>query len=548
MSGTSGRPAGRLGLAPGLAIAVMLGLGASEASAQAMLADDVIILSKGQQARKQAMDKAAGKAAGIGPFPTSPGSGAPRLTARPTPLGPLPGNRPEQMGVLSAASGYSTAFEGRGAAPSVAPLPPSSAPPVPQYGRLELPAAEDEGPPDGLTLDQAIERLIRVNPDLLSKARELPKARADAVTAGLRANPIVFFSADTIPYGGYSKQRPGSNGYGIVLVQPIDINHKRRYRVIAAEQARAVLEAQYADAVRLAIDQLGAAFVDVLEAREIERYKRANVERLDRLVGVMRELLNRGPNVRPDLDRTAILRDAAAIELDAARSALIQAQRALAVLLQVPEAEAESLAVRGTIRDVVPPPPPTDDLVTLAVCNRPDVVAYRRGVNRALAEVRLARRERFEDVFLFYTPYNFTNYAYQDLKSATSWSLGGLVSIPLFNRNQGNIARAQEGVIQARIELSGVERQAASEVRRAALDYETTGKAVWRYEGDILRRAERQREDMYRLFTEGERTVSDYYNAERDYNEMVRQYHDSLIRHRRSMLRLNTAVGQRLLP
>ena len=61
-------------------------------------------------------------------------------------------------------------------------------------------------------------------------------------------------------------------------------------------------------------------------------------------------------------------------------------------------------------------------------------------------------------------------------------------------------------------------------------------------------RAERQREDMYRLFTEGERTVSDYYNAERDYNEMVRQYHDSLIRHRRSMLRLNTAVGQRLLP
>jgi cobalt-zinc-cadmium efflux system outer membrane protein len=175
-------------------------------------------------------------------------------------------------------------------------------------------------------------------------------------------------------------------------------------------------------------------------------------------------------------------------------------------------------------------------------------VAYRRGVNRAMADVQLARRERFEDVFLFYTPYGFNNYAYQGLQSTTSWSLGGLVSIPLFNRNQGNIARAREGVVQARIELSGVEHQAASEVRRAALDYETTDRAVKRFEADILNRARRQRDDYYRLFTEGERTISDYFNAERDYNDVVRQYYDSLIHHRRSMIRLNTAVGQRILP
>jgi hypothetical protein len=90
--------------------------------------------------------------------------------------------------------------------------------------------------------------------------------------------------------------------------------------------------------------------------------------------------------------------------------------------------------------------------------------------------------------------------------------------------------------------------EAASEVRRASLDYETTSKAVRRFEGDILGRARRQRDETYRLFTEGERTVSDYFSAERDYNDIVRQYYDSLIRHRRGMLRLNTAVGQRILP
>ena len=208
------KPSWRLGLALSLAMAAMLGPGTSRAWSQAMLADDVIILSKGQQARKQAAEKASGKAAGAGAFATSPGSGAPRLAARPAPLGPVPGARPEQMGVLSAASGYSTAFQGRATAPAVAPLPPPAVPPVPQYGRLELPTAEDAGPPNGLTLDAAIDRLLQVNPDLLSKSRELPKARADAVTAGLRANPIVFFSADNVPYGGYSNSARGITAMG----------------------------------------------------------------------------------------------------------------------------------------------------------------------------------------------------------------------------------------------------------------------------------------------------------------------------------------------
>ncbi len=523
------------------------GLTSRRCSAQAMLADDVIILSKGQAVRKAAMEKGKGGDA-RSLFPGSPGSGGSRLPSRPTPLGPILGSAPESMGVLSAASGYTTAFSGRSSAPGIAPLPPTMTPAVPQFGHLELPAPEDEGPPEGLTLDQAIEQLVRANPDLLSKAGEIPKSRADAVTAGLRANPIVFFSADSIPYGTYSAQRPGNNGYGIVVVQPIDINHKRQYRVIVAEQAHAVLEAQYADAVRIAIDQLGTAFIDVLEARETLRYKQANVDRLGEMVKAMRELLSKSAGLRPDLDRTAILHDTAEIERDVALSNLTQARRTLGVLLALPEEAADTLLVRGTIRDTAPPPPPVEQLIALALCNRSDVVAYRRGVQRAAADIDLARRERFEDVFLFYTPYGFQNYAYQHDKSATSWSLGGLVSIPLFNRNQGNIARAQHGVIQAQVELAGVERRAAAEVKGATLDYETTFKTVRRLENEILPRARRMRDDQYQLFISGEKSITDYYNADRDYNDVVRQYYDSLIRHRRSMLRINMTVGQRLLP
>ena len=115
-----------------------------------------------------------------------------------------------------------------------------------------------------------------------TKFQEIPKAQADILSAGLRANPLVFASADGVPYGSYSPRRPGENGYSVVLIQPIDVNRKRLVRVHVAEQAKKVLEAQYQDAVRLEIDNLYTAFVDVLDARETVRFARASLEGLNR--------------------------------------------------------------------------------------------------------------------------------------------------------------------------------------------------------------------------------------------------------------------------
>ena len=76
---------------------------------------------------------------------------------------------------------------------------------VPLFGPLAIPAGrEDEGPPDGLTLDQAIERLVRENLALRARALEIPQAEADILTASLRANPLIYADSQLIPYGNYS--------------------------------------------------------------------------------------------------------------------------------------------------------------------------------------------------------------------------------------------------------------------------------------------------------------------------------------------------------
>ena len=215
-------------------------------------------------------------------------------------LGPSPGD-PGSLGgqdsgqILGASAGISSprvpvsASVPGGGSPSAIQAariaPPPIVPPaqLPIYGSLSLPEeAEDDGPPGGLTLDQAIEILVRENLTLKAIAYEIPQAQADILTASLRANPLLFADAQLVPYGNYSDQRPGGPvQYDVNVTLPLDLSHKREARMAAAGRAKQVLEAQYQDAVRLQIANLYTAFVDVLAARETLRFSRASLEGLE---------------------------------------------------------------------------------------------------------------------------------------------------------------------------------------------------------------------------------------------------------------------------
>ena len=105
-----------------------------------------------------------------------------------------------------------------------------SAPKPPFFGTLEIAQARgDAGPPDGLTLDQAIDLLIAPNLDLRAKQFEIPQARADVLTASLRANPIFYADSQLVPYGSDSVRRPdGPTQYDVNISHPIDYAHKRQ--------------------------------------------------------------------------------------------------------------------------------------------------------------------------------------------------------------------------------------------------------------------------------------------------------------------------------
>src|SRR5690606_3572134 len=137
------------------------------------------------------------------------------------------------------------------------------------------------------------------------------------------------------------------------------------------------------------------AFVDVLAAREIVRFARASIDGVDAVLEKSVTLYEQGVVTKVDVNRIKIQRDTAQVALADAEAALRQARRALGELLNIPPAQAETLHVRGSLRVSERPLPPIDQLIAIALKSRPDVRAFLLGVSRALADIRLARANRF---------------------------------------------------------------------------------------------------------------------------------------------------------
>ena len=427
---------------------------------------------------------------------------------------------------------------------------PSQLPQLQRLQRLEIPPGpEDPGPPDGLTLDAAIDMLLGRNLELMALKYEIPKAEADILTAGLRSNPIFYADTQFVPYGGYSERRPGGPlQYDVNITYPLDVSHKRKARKAVAEGARRVVEAQFLDAVRTRVDDLYTAYVNVLSARENVRYGRAYLDGIGRVFG---QTEGTRKDEESHADAVDMLREEvrqAQFQVHQAAQLQVRANRALALLLDLPPADAHTLQLRAHLRDLRELPGTTESLVAHALAGRPDLAAYRLGVQRAQADVRLATANRLADVYVLYQPYTFQDNRPEGLKSPHSWALGVNVPLPLYNRNQGNIQRARVNAKQTEVELVALERQVAHDVHEAIEEFQMTRLAVLELERQVLPASRRARDDAYRGFQEDQKEVNDYIDKQRDHVDNVREYRDALVEHRRSMLRLNTAVAARLLP
>ncbi len=408
---------------------------------------------------------------------------------------------------------------------------------------------DDEGPADGLTLDAAIERLRAANLDVLAIKYELPQAQADVLTAGLRNNPLVYVDTQFIPYQPFGDRRPGGpTQYDVNITYPVDVSGKRRARVAVAVAAKKVLEAQFQDVARRQIGNLYRGFVDLQAARVGLLAIEGMVARQEAILERVRK--GQGPKEpsRLEVDRLVLELAKSRAGMHDARDALTDAQEALGLLLALPEEDVSRLLPRGRLRLPHPEPPSMEEAIAAAKQSRPDLASLRLGVRRADSEIRLARANRVDDVYFFYDPFTFQDNRPYRAQGAGSWGLGVTFPVPLFNRNQGNIAKARTNLAQTEAEVVALERRVAAEVRQAHREFAAARQALALVETSVVAPARDATARAVAGFLAGELDVADYLDQMEDDADSARLYRDAVLRYRRSMLDLNTAVGARLMP
>jgi cobalt-zinc-cadmium efflux system outer membrane protein len=181
-----------------------------------------------------------------------------------------------------------------------------------------------------------------------------------------------------------------------------------------------------------------------------------------------------------------------------------------------------------------------DDLKAMALRQRPDVRAAQLGVTAAQSQFALARADAKRDVN---AQINYTHVA-----ALSTASLFGSIQIPIFDRNQGEIARTQYAITQSQ-ELSSEQASLAlTDVENSYESLRTNDQIVQLYQSGYLKQSEDSRDISQYAYERGAASLLDFLDAERNYRATQLAYRQSLASYMLSLEQLRQAVGTRSLP
>ena len=397
-----------------------------------------------------------------------------------------------------------------------------------------------------MTISQAIDEALDRNLALLAARTSLSVAAAAAVTARLRPNPVLSFSADHLDLLGTHFDATNNGGPPEIAWRvdvPIERGGKREARIGVAAAVQSAAEAQFADAVRVLRQDVTLACIDVIAAKAARALVRDNLRAFEDLARVNDARVAAG-SIAPfesTRSRVAMLQFRATVvraDLDLAAAT----DRLRTLLGRPPNAPLD-------ISDGLSSPRSTQvedeaQLQRLAVVNRPDLAALQLAEARSTADLRLQEALGKIDYTVG------AEYRRQQGIGGRSNSLGVFISapLPLSNRNQGEIARAGAERDQAARLIAARRAQIAAEVKTARHEYEATRELVKGIERDLLHPASSARDVANYTYRAGASTLLELLDAQRAFNDTMQSYLDAQTSLRRAASHLNAAVGMEVVP
>jgi len=383
-----------------------------------------------------------------------------------------------------------------------------------------LAAGAGEAP---LTFQSALDLAVLNNLDLAAARRGRAVREAEVKTAGQHPNPnLVFESTRDTPH------------QTLLLEVPLE-PWKRSRRLDLAREELSLADVEDAAALLALRRRMRTAFYGLVAAEEGTSLATSMLEVASRVRDAAQARFEAGAGPRLEVMAADLGLARAKADLDLARSARASAQAVLDGLLNRPPAQPVSVA--GDMAEG-PPLPPVDEAVARAAAGNAELRAAEREVALEERRLGLLKAERIPTPTVslgavFNAPGEFD----------AGYHAGLSLAVPLFDRNQGQIAGSLARGEQARLRRDALRRAVEASAFAAHARAVAQRAQVAAYRETLLPTAttiESLAEESYRL---GRATVLAVLEAQRSLRDTKKDYLDSLLSLQSALADLEDVLG-----
>jgi len=402
--------------------------------------------------------------------------------------------------------------------------------------------ATSQSPAARIPIEEAIRLALLHNHTLLAARTTILQNQAQETTANLRPNPVLSWDAQFLPLFNPSKfsanYLDNQAQFDLGLGYTFERGKKRQHRLQAAKDQTAVTSFTVADNERQLVFNVSQQFVAVLLAQSTIDFTQQDLDSFQKTVDISETRYKAGDMSEGDLLKIKLQMLQFQTDVSAAKLAKVQALTGLRQFLgfeSVPdnydvEGDLDYLAVHGGL----------DDLKALALRTRPDLRAAQQNVIAARSQELLAVANGKRDLG--------ASFNYSHVAATNTGAFFFNIQLPVFDRNQGEIARTRYVITQSQELASESSQQVLTDVIDAYEALRSNDQIVQLYRGGYVDQAKQSRDISEYAYKRGAASLLDYLDSERTYRANQLAYRQALASYMTALEQMRQAVGTRTLP
>ena len=360
-------------------------------------------------------------------------------------------------------------------------------------------AQESNTKTEYLTMEHAVEIAINNNPLIKSKKHNMGTYEGRIKQAGLLPNPKVLFFTQEMPTNNIGFDE---NQNSVDLIQKLETGGKRKLRVKTAKKEKKVMEMDLQTTIADITAKVKKSFFKALTAQDELKFAKETSEIAKSLMTISSERFEAGDIAKIEALKVEIELSNAKMRVQEAERKHLNSVKMLQTVMGVPDIVLDNLFPVSTTDT---PLLNLDKLNELLLNNQTALKARKKVVDLSLIKITEAKRMAIPDVNAMI---GYKRLSATDLDTIQA---GIEFSLPIFNRNQGNIMEARALSHKAKDDVEVIRNQLLLQLSNVFTLYISTREQVRFFVNTIIP----QSEESLKIARQG------YKHGEFDYLEVL---------------------------